>query len=70
MNDAVEPTVQKIEGFVEGFFWILPNLGIALVVLLLFLAVSWGARHGVRTVLEHRGRGTWASCWAASCAGP
>jgi small-conductance mechanosensitive channel len=49
--------VQKIEGFVEGFFWILPNLGIALVVLLLFLAVSWGARHGVRTVLEHRGRG-------------
>ncbi len=36
MNEAIDPTLQKIEAFVAGFFWILPNLGIALVVLLLF----------------------------------
>jgi small-conductance mechanosensitive channel len=56
MNEVVQPALTKIEGFVEGFFWILPNLGIAAVVLLLFWAGSWAARRSVRGVLNRRGR--------------
>ncbi|HEX2555083.1 MAG TPA: mechanosensitive ion channel family protein [Microvirga sp.] len=56
MNDAVEPTLQKIEAFVAGFFWILPNLGIALVVLALFWAGSWAAKRSVFGVLRRRRR--------------
>ena len=56
MNEAIEPTLQKIEAFAEGFFWILPNLGIALLVLLLFWAGSWAAKRSVIGVLRRRRR--------------
>jgi small-conductance mechanosensitive channel len=56
MNEAIEPTLHKIEAFAEGFFWILPNLGIALVVLLLFWAGSWAAKRSVMGVLRRRRR--------------
>jgi small-conductance mechanosensitive channel len=56
MNEAIEPTLQKIEAFVAGFFWILPNLGIALVVLVLFWAGSWAAKRSVAGVLRRRRR--------------
>lgn len=55
MNDAVELTLDKLEGWAEGFFWILPNLGIALLVFLLFLAGSWAFRRMVVGVLRRRG---------------
>jgi small-conductance mechanosensitive channel len=55
--DAAEPAIDKIEGFIEGFFWILPNLGIALVVFLLFVLMAWGARRTVMHVLQRRSRG-------------
>lgn len=55
MNDAVEPTLDKLEGWAQGFFWILPNLGIALLVFLLFLAGSWAFRRMVVGVLRRRG---------------
>ncbi|MFC4171716.1 mechanosensitive ion channel family protein [Microvirga sp. GCM10011540] len=54
MNNAVEPTLQKIELFVEGFFWMLPNLGIALVVFLAFLAASWAAKRAVTGAFRRR----------------
>ena len=54
MNDAAETTLQKIGTLVQGFFWILPNLGIALVVFVLFLAASWIARRTVLGVLRRR----------------
>ncbi len=57
MNDAVEPTLRKIEGFVQGFFWILPNLGIAFVVFLLFLGGAWAAKHAVIGVAQRSNRG-------------
>lgn len=56
MNDAVDPTLNKIESWVQGFFWILPNLGIALVVFLLFLAGSWALRRMVVSLLLRRKR--------------
>lgn len=56
MSEAIEPTLQKIEAFIEGFFWILPNLGIALVVLVLFWAGSWIAKRSVIGVLHRRRR--------------
>jgi small conductance mechanosensitive channel len=49
-------TLERIEGFITGFWWILPNLGIALVVFLIFLAVAWGVRAGVSRFFHHRGR--------------
>ncbi len=54
MNDAVEPTLAKIETLVQGFFWILPNLGIAAVVFLLFLAGSWAAKRTVLRVFRRK----------------
>ena len=57
MNDAVEPTVRKVESYIEGFFWILPNLGLALVVFLLFLGGAWAAKRAVIGVARRRDRG-------------
>ena len=57
MNDAVEPTIRKIEGYIEGFFWILPNLGLALLVFLLFLGAAWAAKRAVAGVARRRDRG-------------
>ena len=49
-------TLQKIETIVQGFFWMLPNLGIAAVVLLLFLGAAWAARFAVTRVFRRRRR--------------
>jgi small conductance mechanosensitive channel len=56
-GEAAEPALRKIEAFIEGFFWILPNLGIALVVFTLFLAAAWVAKRAVRHVAQRRDRG-------------
>jgi small-conductance mechanosensitive channel len=56
MNEQIEPAVEKLQGYVDGFFWILPNLGIALVVLLVFLVTAWLARHGVAALFGRRGQ--------------
>jgi small-conductance mechanosensitive channel len=55
MNDQVEPAVEKLQGYVTGFFWILPNLGIALAVFLLFLLAAWLGRHAVTSLFHRRG---------------
>jgi small conductance mechanosensitive channel len=49
-------TLDRIEGFIRGFWWILPNLGIALMVFLLFLGVAWAARSAVFRFFHHRRR--------------
>jgi small conductance mechanosensitive channel len=49
-------TLERIEGFITGFWWILPNLGIALVVFLIFLGIAWGARAAVSRFFIRRGR--------------
>jgi small-conductance mechanosensitive channel len=54
MDDAIEPTLRKIELFIDGFFWILPNLGIAIVVFGLFLAGAWAAKRAVVGVFRRR----------------
>lgn len=56
METDASITLERIEGFITGFWWILPNLGIALVVFLIFLGVAWGARAGVSRFFHHRGR--------------
>ncbi len=55
--DAAEPTIRKIESFIEGFFWILPNLGIAFVVFLLFVLTASAAKRAVIHVAQRRSRG-------------
>jgi small conductance mechanosensitive channel len=56
MEANAEITLERIEGFITGFWWILPNLGIALVVFLLFIAVAWAVRSAVFRVFNRRGR--------------
>lgn len=56
MDEQIEPTVRKIEGYVDGFFWVLPNLGIGLVVFLLFLLVAVAARRLVIGLLQRSRR--------------
>jgi small-conductance mechanosensitive channel len=49
-------TFDRIESYIQGFWWILPNLGIALVVLVLFLVVASGVRRAVLRVFRQRSR--------------
>ena len=56
METDASVTLEKIEGWIQGFWWILPNLGIALVVFILFLAAAWTAARAVFRVFMLRRR--------------
>ncbi|MBL0404107.1 mechanosensitive ion channel family protein [Microvirga aerilata] len=56
MDADTRITFDRIESYIQGFWWILPNLGIALIVLVLFLAVASGARRAVLRVFKQRSR--------------
>ena len=56
MDADTRITFDRIESYFQGFWWILPNLGIALIVLVLFLAVASGARRAVLRVFKQRSR--------------
>jgi small conductance mechanosensitive channel len=49
-------TLERIEGYIEGFWWTLPNLGIALVVSGLFLVAASIVRRAVLRVFKRRAR--------------
>jgi small-conductance mechanosensitive channel len=49
-------TLERIEGYIAGFWWILPNLGIALVVFALFLIGASVASRAVLRVFKRRSR--------------
>ena len=70
MNGVIDPAMAKLRSFAEGFFWILPNLGIAVVVLLAFIVGAWAAspRRDARWPSAATGA-TWARSSAASCGG-
>ena len=55
---APEPalTVAKLDAWANGFFRLLPNLAVAAVVLLIFIAIAWGVRAGFRRWAHQRGR--------------
>lgn len=53
---AVEPTLDKINSFIEGFFWALPNIAIALVTFLLFIVGAWAAKRATIGVFSRRHR--------------
>jgi len=56
MTNPITPLTAKIADLIDGFFFILPNIGIAAIVFLLFMAAGWGARRGIATLLQGRGR--------------
>ncbi len=56
MDADTRITFDRIESYIQGFWWILPNLGIALIVLVLFLAVASGVRRAVLRVFKQRSR--------------
>ncbi len=56
MADSVQPTVTKLQSLIEGFFWILPNLGIALLIFALFLGAAWTAKWSVASLANRRDR--------------
>jgi small-conductance mechanosensitive channel len=66
METDASITLERIEGFITGFWWILPNLGIALVVFLLFLAIAWLARIAISRFFNYRGRPDLATLLAGS----
>ncbi|MEZ5785923.1 MAG: mechanosensitive ion channel family protein [Xanthobacteraceae bacterium] len=51
-----EPALQKIEKWIEGFFFLLPNIAVAIAVLVLIYLLGVAARWGVVTWGRHRGR--------------
>lgn len=54
MDAASAPAVHKVQGYAEGFFWLLPNLGIGLVVFLVFLFGAWVAKRAVESIASRR----------------
>ncbi len=58
--------LDRIEEYVRGFWWILPNLGIALVALVAFLVASSLVRRAVLRVFRRRGRADLADLLAGS----
>ena len=56
MTDAVAALTGKLAAIGTGFFAILPNIGIGLVVLGLFAFVAWAAQRGMSSVLHRGGR--------------
>ena len=56
MNDTIDPIAGKLADLGNGFIDILPKLGIALIVFLLFVLAAWGARSAIENVLNRRER--------------
>lgn len=56
MNDALALAEAKIQSFVDGFFWILPNLAIGTIALLVFVLAARLAGRAVRRVAQRRDR--------------
>lgn len=56
MNDAINTFLGKVESLLKGFFWILPNLAIALVVFVVFLGAAWAAKRAIIGVAQRRQR--------------
>lgn len=55
MPEEITPAVEKLQGFVAGFFWLLPNLAVAACVFLLFVGVAALGRRTVVAWFERRG---------------
>jgi small-conductance mechanosensitive channel len=51
-----ELSVAKVESFIESFFWMLPNIGIALAVIGASVLVAWGVRASITRVFRRRRR--------------
>ncbi|RZA30532.1 MAG: mechanosensitive ion channel family protein [Proteobacteria bacterium] len=56
MTDPVSALMDKISSLVDGFFYILPNLGIGLVVFALFVLASWAGQRAISSLLHRGGR--------------
>jgi small-conductance mechanosensitive channel len=56
MNEALRVLDERTDTWITGFFYILPNLIVALVVALFFIAVAYGVSAALRTVLRRSGR--------------
>ena len=56
MNNPVTPLAAKVSDLGHGFFYMLPNIGIAVLVFGLFILAAWGAQRGIAGVLRTQGR--------------
>jgi small conductance mechanosensitive channel len=56
MGNLADLAIRKLETIIEGFFWMLPNFGFALVAFALFYAGAWAARASITRVFRYRGR--------------
>lgn len=57
MNNAIEPAVSKIEAYIEGFFWMLPNLGLAVLVFILLFSLASFSKWVITNTARRRHRG-------------
>src|SRR5689334_20302422 len=56
MSEALRVLDERIDAWVTGFFFILPNLIVGFIVALFFLALAYGARRLLRHALHRAGR--------------
>ncbi len=57
MEQPEQLAASKVQTMIEGFFWLVPNIGIGLVVLLCFWVGGWAARRAVIFAFSRRHRG-------------
>jgi len=56
VSDAIDPTLRQCEGFADGFYWMLPNIAVALVVFLVILVAASLTRRAVSGFFGRRQR--------------
>lgn len=56
MDPSVAPAVEVVQGYIEGLVTVVPRIGIAAIVFLVFVAAAAGVARTVRSVLERRDR--------------
>ena len=56
MEPQLEPAARKLQGYIDGFLWILPNLVIAAIVLALFVSIAWAVRRSIARHFRRHGR--------------
>jgi small conductance mechanosensitive channel len=57
MQQPEQLTTSKIQSMIEGFYWVLPNVGIGLIVLICFWFGGWAAGRAVAFGFNRRHRG-------------
>ena len=56
MADSTDITLSRFQSLVDGFWWVLPNIGIAVVVFIVIWLAAWAASASISKLLNRQHR--------------